>query len=284
VLVLKHLRRRPSPALAVSFIALLIALGGTSFAAFSVPKNSVGTKQLKNNAVTTKKVKNNAVTTKKIKNGAVTGSKLNLNGVTVPNATNATHATSADNATNATNATHATSADNATNATTATTAGTSVLQDVNPSTNNGTNNISLSTNSTAPTTINSLTLPGPGTYLIVANGAVFTEGPNGSDCDAAFEITVNGTPVSGNQTDTGGSLDAAGNYVESDYAIQRLLNITAASPTVGVVGFKFDGTQTCDTYDDVLTATHVGTASGAVAASRISAGRAGQGGPPVATR
>jgi len=103
--------RRPSPALVVAFVALLIALGGTSYAAFRLPRNSVGTKQLKHNAVTASK----------IKNGAVTASKINTSGLTVPNAL---HANSADSATNATNATHATTADNATNATHATTAGT----------------------------------------------------------------------------------------------------------------------------------------------------------------
>jgi len=92
--------RRPSPALVVAFVALLIALGGTSYAAFRLPRNSVGTKQLKHNAVTASK----------IKNGAVTASKINTSGLTVPNAL---HANSADSATNATNATHATTADNA---------------------------------------------------------------------------------------------------------------------------------------------------------------------------
>ena len=33
---------RPSPALVVSIIALIVALGGTSYAAFSVPRDSVG--------------------------------------------------------------------------------------------------------------------------------------------------------------------------------------------------------------------------------------------------
>jgi hypothetical protein len=88
---------RPSAALVVSIVALIVALGGTSYAAFTLPKNSVGTKQLKNNAVTSSK----------IKNGAVTASKLNTSGVTVPNAT---HANSADSATNAG---HASAADNA---------------------------------------------------------------------------------------------------------------------------------------------------------------------------
>jgi hypothetical protein len=92
--------RRPSPALVVAFVALLVALGGTSYAAFTLPKNSVGSKQLKKNAVTTSK----------IKNGAVIASKINPNGLTVPNAT---HASSADSATNAS---HASSAENASNA------------------------------------------------------------------------------------------------------------------------------------------------------------------------
>jgi hypothetical protein len=80
-----HLRA-PSPALAVSLVALIVALGGTAYAGFSLPKNSVGTKQLKNNAVTTSK----------IKNGAVTASKISTSGLTVPAAQ---HASSADTAT-----------------------------------------------------------------------------------------------------------------------------------------------------------------------------------------
>jgi hypothetical protein len=53
--------RRPSPALVVSVIALMISLGGTSYAAFTLPKNSVGTKQLKNKAVTAGKIAPKAI-------------------------------------------------------------------------------------------------------------------------------------------------------------------------------------------------------------------------------
>lgn len=50
--------RRPSPALVVACLALGLALGGTGYATvLAVPKNSVGTAQLKTGAVTTKKVK-----------------------------------------------------------------------------------------------------------------------------------------------------------------------------------------------------------------------------------
>jgi len=53
--------RRPSPALVVSVIALVVALGGTSYAAIKLPANSVGTKQIKKDAVTTAKVKDGSL-------------------------------------------------------------------------------------------------------------------------------------------------------------------------------------------------------------------------------
>ena len=66
----------PSPALVVSAVALFVALGGTTYAAVSVPKNSVGTAQLKNNAVTAPKIKNGAVTAEKIDTTVLTGFAL----------------------------------------------------------------------------------------------------------------------------------------------------------------------------------------------------------------
>jgi len=45
----------------VAFIALLVAMGGTGYAAVTLPKNSVGTKQLKKNAVSSAKVKNGSL-------------------------------------------------------------------------------------------------------------------------------------------------------------------------------------------------------------------------------
>lgn len=78
----KLLRRRPSPAMVVACIALLIALGGTSIAAVTqVANNSVGTNQLKNNAVTTPKIKNNAVNASKIASNAVVAAKIASNAV-----------------------------------------------------------------------------------------------------------------------------------------------------------------------------------------------------------
>jgi hypothetical protein len=71
-------RHRPSPALVIACAALLIALTGTSIAAVeaTVPKNSVGSAQLKNNAVTAAKIASNAVTAAKIASNAVTSAKV----------------------------------------------------------------------------------------------------------------------------------------------------------------------------------------------------------------
>src|SRR5215208_6013466 len=54
---MKHsIRHRPSPALVVAILALFVALGGTSYAAITLPRDSVGTIQLKAGAVTSAKV------------------------------------------------------------------------------------------------------------------------------------------------------------------------------------------------------------------------------------
>jgi hypothetical protein len=50
------MRRRPTPALAVATAALVTALGGTGYAALSIPRHSVGTPQLKPRAVTAGKI------------------------------------------------------------------------------------------------------------------------------------------------------------------------------------------------------------------------------------
>ncbi len=78
----------------VATVALFIALGGAGYAVVSLPRNSVGTNQLKNFAVTPLKIKNNAiktnklrdnaVTTPKIRDGAVNSAKLRDNAVTTP--------------------------------------------------------------------------------------------------------------------------------------------------------------------------------------------------------
>ena len=51
----------PSPAIIIALLALFVAIGGTTYAAIKLPKNSVGSKQLKKDSVTSAKVKNNSL-------------------------------------------------------------------------------------------------------------------------------------------------------------------------------------------------------------------------------
>ena len=70
-MISRLLRHRPSPALVLACTALLLTLGGVSYAAGVLPRNSVGTAQLKNNAVTSSKVKNHTLLRADFKNGQV---------------------------------------------------------------------------------------------------------------------------------------------------------------------------------------------------------------------
>lgn len=65
------MKRRITPSLVVSIIALVVALGGASYAAIQIPKNSVGTNQLKNRAVNSNKVKDGSLLLKDFKSGQV---------------------------------------------------------------------------------------------------------------------------------------------------------------------------------------------------------------------
>jgi hypothetical protein len=73
---MKGLIRLPSPGLVVAVVALIAALGGTSYAAAGkgkskLPKQSVGSAQVQNKAVTGKKLSSNAVTSAKVKDGSL---------------------------------------------------------------------------------------------------------------------------------------------------------------------------------------------------------------------
>lgn len=61
--------RKITPSFAISVLALFVALGGTGYAITKLPRNSVGTNQIKNNAVKSSKVKNKSLTAKDFKPG-----------------------------------------------------------------------------------------------------------------------------------------------------------------------------------------------------------------------
>jgi hypothetical protein len=105
--------RRPTPAMAVAFIALLAALSGTAVA---LPgKNTVDSADIKNKQVKNKDLANNAVAAKKVKNGSLTGADIKDDSLTgsdvnestlgqVPSANTANSANSAGSATRANSA------------------------------------------------------------------------------------------------------------------------------------------------------------------------------------
>jgi len=86
---MKRILGRLTYANVIATLALFVALGGASYAAFKLPKNSVGTKQ----------IQKEAITAAKIKRGAVTGAKINLATIgLVPSATTANSSSTAANA------------------------------------------------------------------------------------------------------------------------------------------------------------------------------------------
>jgi hypothetical protein len=70
-------RWRPSHAVVVAYLALFVALGGSSFAVVKV-----GTRQIVNNSVSTKDLKNNDVRGKDVRNSSLGGADVGSNKLT----------------------------------------------------------------------------------------------------------------------------------------------------------------------------------------------------------
>jgi len=85
-------RLRPSPAMIVAFIALFIAIGGSSYAVTRLPAKSVGSKQIRKGAVRTTHLAKGAVTGAKVKDGSLSGADINLGSLSGVTPANATHA------------------------------------------------------------------------------------------------------------------------------------------------------------------------------------------------
>ena len=126
-------RGRPSPAMAVAFVALLAALSGTAVAlpgrntvdSGDLKRGAVKTSDIARGAVTGSKIQNGAITGSKIQNGTITGAKLANDTVTGAQINESTLGTvpRAERANTAGTAEHANTAGTAGNANTANTAG-----------------------------------------------------------------------------------------------------------------------------------------------------------------
>lgn len=75
---MRQIRQRLTYANLASTLALFLVLGGGAYAAqkLTVPRNSVGTKQLKTNSVSAEKIKREAISTPKLRTAAVTEEKI----------------------------------------------------------------------------------------------------------------------------------------------------------------------------------------------------------------
>ncbi len=80
--MLGGIRSRLSYANVVASMALFIALGGVSYAAVKLPRNSVGPAQIKKHAVTGSKVKNSSLTGSDIKNSSLRGGDVRNSSLT----------------------------------------------------------------------------------------------------------------------------------------------------------------------------------------------------------
>jgi len=102
--MLDRLKRLPSPALVIAFIALVAALGTGSAVALTgkntvgakdikanavgsseIKKNAVGASEIKKNAVGPSEIKSGAVGSSEVKNNSLTGADINESTLTLPN-------------------------------------------------------------------------------------------------------------------------------------------------------------------------------------------------------
>lgn len=77
-----RVRGRISYANVMSTIAVFLALGGISWAAATLPKNSVGTKQLRKSAVNNSDIRGRAVSGPKVRKDTLSGYHINESGLT----------------------------------------------------------------------------------------------------------------------------------------------------------------------------------------------------------
>src|SRR4051794_2099071 len=87
---LARLRAGITYANAMSTIAVFIALGGTTYAAATLPRNSVGAAQIRSNAVGSSEIRSGAIRSSELRNGSVTlndisvGARASLRGAQGP--------------------------------------------------------------------------------------------------------------------------------------------------------------------------------------------------------
>lgn len=97
--MIRRLRKRASYANTTATMALVIALGGTSYAAFTLPRDSVGARQIRSGAVGRSELRRGAVVSSRVAKNSLTG--RNIAERTLGTVPRASRSFRADRATNA---------------------------------------------------------------------------------------------------------------------------------------------------------------------------------------
>jgi len=193
------LRRRPSAALLVSCVALFVSLGGASYAAVTIPNNSVGATQLKRNAVINSKLSKNAVTFKKITPNSVGRVRANVSQlqerVTGKCAGGTAIGTVQKTGKVACNATLP-----------------AALQATS-------NTATISPTATGPTTVTSLSLPSGPNYMTFANPTMAVSGITGTS-NRRVQVSCTLTVASNTQTRSATVIGAPGSTTDASIPLQ----------------------------------------------------------------
>jgi hypothetical protein len=224
---MKRRLRGPSPAFVIALIALFVALGGTSYAALSLPPNSVGTRQLKNGAVTSKKVAPKLI---------VYGAKAAVVAVA---AIEANHAKTADSATRANLASSADTAASANNAFTL--AGYAPNGLVRTAEGQGETNATGSAQDIA-----SLSIVAPSAGFVIVNGSAMADQHSGTGCPCVTTMFLN---ADGSDIDTNPWREAVtvdGVDEPNTGSVSWVFQVAAGGHTFALRGYEQLGTGAID--------------------------------------
>jgi hypothetical protein len=222
------LRGKLSYANVMATVAVFIALGGASYAAIKVPKNSIGTSQIKRNAVNGSKVANRSLT----------GSDIDTS--TVGEVPSAKHADSADKAS---------SANNATNANTVGGISAGQLQSHAFNVNAKTASLPAGAHTTTAAT---LELPA-GTYLILGRGEIENNG-DASNNEVKCSLIAEETSA---RLSIGPALEAQGSPGERTVGEAQLAHTFAAPGQVRIDCATVAGWGSGDLFEPTISAISV---------------------------
>jgi len=210
------MKRRPTPALVISLVALFVALGGTAYAS-----GLISGRQIVNHSIPAKKLTKSAIKSLHGRRG-----RPGAAGQAGPQGPRGSQGPAGESAS---------------------------YQNLE------TTNRDVGADTAHAVTLTTLTVAGPGSYLLTGGGSLFPEGTAPQICDATFNLELDGTTVSFHQA--GALLDASGHYLEGTYAVAQLITLPSGTHTLTIKAYDAIGSALCATFANSLVATRVGSAT-----------------------